>query len=412
MLTDYEKALRNGDHGREARQLMEIMLKVAEINQATDLIAVKHVMIGNTGMLSIAGETGINFLVRLAEAGIKFKIPTYTNVVSIDTEQWQKIGIPEAYARTQLKGVDAWRRMGAILSLSCMPLLCGAIPKCGDHVAYADSAPVIFGNSYFGARSNRESDLTCLAAAICGRIPAFGYHLDESRPGQVLVKVTAELKEEADYDALGYHVGKIVQDKVPVFKNVNPDVTTQSLIQLGSALAAAGAVALFHCFDITPEIKQNPYRYGEQGITEEIEVTDDDIRGAYIELNTTTEPGIDLVFIGCPHFTIEKLKRIAETLAGKQVNRDTEVWLAVAKTVKELATRMGVVETIERSGARVLSDCCAVVVPTATLGYRNVATDSAKARIYMSDFGFNVRFGTTDQCLAAAIKGYWEDNNG
>jgi len=411
MLTDYEKALLNGDHGQEARQLMEITMKVAEINEAADLVKVKHVMIGNTGMLSIAGETGINFLMRLAEAGIKFRVPTYTNVVSIDTEQWQEIGIPEEYARTQLKGIDAWRKMGAILSLSCMPMLCGAIPKCGDHVAYADSAPVIFGNSYFGARSNRESDLTCLAAAICGRIPNFGYHLDENRLGQVLVDVRAKLKDESDYDALGYHIGKMVKDKVPVFKNIDQDVSTQALIQLGSALAAAGTVALFHCFDITPEIRQNPYLYGEKNITEEIEVTDEDIQGAYRELNTTSEPKIDLVFIGCPHFTIEKLTQIAEVLAGKQVSQDTEVWLAVPKVVKELAIRMDIVPTIERSGAKVLTDCCSVVLPTATLGYRNMATDSAKARIYMSDFGLNVRFGTTDRCLKAAISGYWEDDN-
>ena len=97
ILTDYEKALLNGDFGQEARQLMEITLKVAEINGAKDLVAVKHVMIGNTGMLSISGETGINFLTRLADAGIKFSIPTYTNVVSIDTRQWQELGIPEDY---------------------------------------------------------------------------------------------------------------------------------------------------------------------------------------------------------------------------------------------------------------------------------------------------------------------------
>ena len=138
---------------------------------------------------------------------------------------------------------------------------------------------------------------------------------------------------------------------------------------------------------------------------------DEDIRAAYRELNTTTEPKIDLVFIGCPHFTIEKLKHIADVLTDKQINKDIEVWLAVPRVVKDLATRMDIVPTIERSGARVLTDCCAVVVPTATLGYRSMATDSAKARIYMSDFGLNVRFGTTNQCLEAAIKGYWEVND-
>ena len=411
ILTDYEKALLNGDYGQEAKQLMEIMLKVAEIYEAAELVDVKHVMIGNTGMLSIAGETGINFLVRLADSGIKFKVPTFTNVVSIDVEQWQKMGIPEEYAKTQLKSVEAWRKMGAILCLSCMPHLCGAIPKYGDHVAYSDTAPVIFANSYFGARSNRESDLIALASAICGRIPSFGYHLDENRPGQVLVNIKAKLKEETDYDALGYYVGRIVKDKVPVFKNMDKEVSTQSLIQLGAALATTGTVALFHCLDITPEVKQNPYVYGEKNITEEIEVTDDDIRATYRELNTTTEPRIDLVYIGCPHCTIEKLKHIADWMSDRQVNKDTEVWISVPNVVRELAVRTGDIQRIERSGAKVLADTCAIVAPTAMLGYRSMATDSAKARVYMSDFGLNVRFGTTDQCLAAAIKGYWEVND-
>ena len=411
ILTDYEKALLKGDYGQEAKQLMEIMVKVAEINEAAELVDVKHVMIGNTGMLSIGGETGINFLVRLADCGIKFRVPTFTNVVSIDVEQWQKMGIPKEYAETQLKSVEAWRRMGAILCLSCMPHLCGAIPKYGDHVAYSDTAPVIFANSYFGAKSNRESDLIALASAICGRIPNFGYHLDENRLGQVLVNIKAKLKKDSDYDALGYYVGRIVKDKVPVFKNMDKEVSTQSLIQLGAALATSGTVALFHCLDITPEVKHNPYVYGEKNIAEEIEVTDDDIRATYRELNTTTDTKIDLVFIGCPHCTIEKLKHIADVLADRQVNKDTEVWISVPNVVRELATRTGDIQRIERSGAKVLADTCAVVAPTAMLGYRSMATDSAKAQAYMSDFGLNVRFGTTDQCLAAALKGYWEVND-
>ena len=408
VLTDYEKALLNGDYGPEAKQLMEIMLKVAELSGAEGLVKVKHVMVGNTGMMSIGGETGINFLVRLASSGIRFKVPTYTNVVSIDVAQWERIGIQEEYAKKQLEAVEAWQKMRAILCLSCMPHLCGAIPKVGDHVGYADSAPVIFANSYFGARSNRESDIIALAAAISGRIPCFGYHLDEYRPGQLLVNVKARLKEESDYDALGYHVGRIAKERVPVFKNLDGDVSTQALIQMGAAMAVTGTVALFHAFGITPEIRENPYLYGEKNITEEIEVTDEDIEDAYRELNTTADPAIDLVYIGCPHCTIEKLKHIADVLDGKRVSEDTELWITVSNVVRELAVRAGDVEKIERSGAKVLADTCGVVIPTPTLGYQKMATDSAKARVYMSDFGLHVRFGSTDQCLEAAVKGYWE----
>lgn len=410
VLTDYEKALLNGDHGPEAKQLMEIMLKVAEINEADGLVEVRHIMIGNTAMLSIGGKTGINFLERLADAGIRFRVPAFTNVVSMDINQWQKIGIPKEYAEAQLKGVEAWARLGAILSCSCMPFICGDIPKLGDHVAYADSAPVIFSNSYFGARGNRESDLICLGGAICGRIPNFGYHLDENRLGQILVDVKAEIRDESDYDVLGYHVGRIVKDKVPVLKNLDKNISTQAFIQLGAALAATGTVSLFHCLGITPEVRLNPYLYGEKNVTEKIEVTDEDMRNTYREMNTTTESKIDLVFIGCPHCTVEKVKHVADVLDGKKISKDVEVWISVPSVVRELALRAGDVQKIERTGAKVLSDTCAITVPAA-LRYQNMATDSGKAQVYMSDLGLNVRFGTVEQCLEAAVKGYWEVNN-
>ena len=78
--------------------------------------------------------------------------------------------------------------------------------------------------------------------------------------------------------------------------------------------------------------------------------------------------------------------------------------------MRELGLRTGDVQLIEQSGARVLSDCCAVTLPV-SLRYRNMATDSAKACLYMSDFGLNVRFGSTVQCLEAGIRGSWEEKS-
>ena len=125
-------------------------------------------------------------------------------------------------------------------------------------------------------------------------------------------------------------------------------------------------------------------------------------------MKTTTYPRLGLIDIGCPHCKIEKLKHIADVLDKRQISEGIEVWISVPNVVRELAVRTGDTQRIERSGARVLADTCAIVAPTYVLGYRSMATDSAKARVYMSDFGLNVRFGTTDQCLEAAIKGYWE----
>ena len=49
----------------------------------------------------------------------------------------------------------------------------------------ATPASVIYANSVLGARSNFEGGPSALAAALTGRTPRYGYHLDEAaaRPG-------------------------------------------------------------------------------------------------------------------------------------------------------------------------------------------------------------------------------------
>ncbi len=409
VLTNYEKKLLKGEYGQEAKQLLEILLKVAEINGVSEFAEVEHVMIGNTCMLSVAGETGINFLGKLANSGVKFKVPTYTNVVSMDLDGWQELGISNNYAETQFKGVEAWKKLGAILNCSCMPFFSGAMPKYGAHVAYADTATVIFANSYFGAKSNRESDMVCLASAVTGRVPNFGYHLDKTRKGQFLIEVNASLKNESDYGALGYYIGKFVKEKVPVFKSFNnPNVS--NLIQLGSSLASTGTTSLFHWVGVTPEIRQNPdYYLDESQIIETISVADKDLTDIYKQLNTLQHSQVDLVYIGCPHCDIEKIKHISSLLEGKRISDSVELWISAPSSVKHLASKSGDLQEIERAGGKILSDTCAVILPIKSYNFGNVVTDSAKAQVYLSDFGLNTAFGSIKQCLKAATSGRWDE---
>jgi predicted aconitase len=56
----------------------------------------------------------------------------------------------------------------------------------------------------------------------------------------------------------------------------------------------------------------------------------------------------------------------------------------------------------------VVADTCLVVAPVAGLGFRTMATNSAKMAVYApSHSGLSVRFGTMEQCLEAAVTGRW-----
>jgi predicted aconitase len=63
---------------------------------------------------------------------------------------------------------------------------------------------------------------------------------------------------------------------------------------------------------------------------------------------------------------------------------------------------------VEASGGRVVADMCAVVAPMQELGFRTLATPSAKGATYVpSHAGLQVRYGTVEQCVEAAVAGVW-----
>jgi predicted aconitase len=85
--------------------------------------------------------------------------------------------------------IEAFSRMGAVTTCTCTPYLAGNLPRFGEHLAWAESSAVCFANSVMGARSNREGGPSALAAALTGRTPAYGMHLDERRSPNVTVEV-------------------------------------------------------------------------------------------------------------------------------------------------------------------------------------------------------------------------------
>jgi predicted aconitase len=406
-LSDGEKAILAGDFGREAKKVLEIWLKVYEINGAEGYVEVDEVMLASTQNMSIGGVMGMEFLTALAEAGVKFKAKTITDPVSIDLEAWERLRIPADYAANQQRSVAALIKMGAVPTWTCTPYLAGSIPSYGRHLAYVETSCVIFANSFFGARTNREMDISALAAAITGRTPRYGMHLPANRAGSLLVTIETGLTSTSDYDALGNYIGKIAGSRIPIFKNMDKKVSPQALMQLGAALATTGAVTLFHAFDVTPDIIVDPHAYGVKNVGEEVVVTADLLKAAYKGMNTTADQNVDFVAVGCPHYTIDKIREIASYLDGKKVKAGVETWVCTSQTVRNLARRSGEIEKIEKTGAKVVIDTCMVLAPVKQMGFRTMATDSAKAQFYVSGFGIGVRFGDTKQCLEAAVTGQW-----
>jgi len=178
--------------------------------------------------------------------------------------------------------------------------------------------------------------------------------------------------------------------------------TRDALRLMGAALASSGAVALYHVEGVTPEARAIPYLCPGDAPC----LVVDSLDPTMAALNSPVQ-SIDLVAIGCPHASLDELDHLAERLRGKRLSAD--LWVTVARGVREQAEAMGLVETIEEAGGLVIADGCVVVAPMQELGYRSLATNSAKMASYArSHAGLKVRFGWLERCLAAAISGRWD----
>jgi hypothetical protein len=165
-------------------------------------------------------------------------------------------------------------------------------------------------------------------------------------------------------------------------------------------MAASGAVALYHVAGVTPEADQSDVLVPDHGT-----IVVDDLQPAYAALNSSARE-IDLVWFGCPHADLDELAQVVRLLGGRRVN--TALWVTMAREVRERANARGLVAAVETSGGRVVADMCAVVAPMRELGFRTLATPSAKGATYLpSHAGLLVRYGTVGQCVEAAVAGLW-----
>jgi len=371
-LTKEEERMLNGEYGEAVQQAMEILYALAKIYNAENMIPVSSAQIAGVSYATI-GDAGLEYLKEYARKGAKVRVPTFLNPAGMDLKQWKEMKVPEEFAKKQIEIMNAYVNMGIHPTATCTPYLIGIRPKKGEHVAWSESSAVCFANSVLGARTNREGGPSALAAAICGVTPNYGLHLDENRVCSVLFEVEAKLEKISDFGALGYYVGEVAKGKNPAFSGIKK-ATEDQLKSFGAAMAASGSVALYNIKNITPE-----YRVAEDA--EKITITEKELKETKEKLKDVEK--VELMTFGCPHASIEEIKRIAEKVKGKKLK--CELWICTARKTKEKADELGLTKIIESAGGRIVADTCMVVSPLYEMGYRKTSTNSAKSAKYLRD---------------------------
>ncbi len=195
-LTDYEQAMLAGDMGEPRRIALQQQLQVGRFFDAEDFVEVDqaHIM-GDTESL---GEAGVAFLERLAsfpENERQVMVPTITDPRGIDQCRYKLLKQREEWATLEQRAVDAMRKLGILMTDTCINYQTIQAPVFGQHLAFGDTGVVIYSNSVCGARSNFEGGPAALSAALTGRTPRYGYHLDRHRRGTHLFQIDFQPRE-------------------------------------------------------------------------------------------------------------------------------------------------------------------------------------------------------------------------
>ncbi|MDG6257603.1 MAG: aconitase X catalytic domain-containing protein [Methanomicrobiaceae archaeon] len=382
---DDEKIL-NGDYGETRQRMMEILVALGKVFGAEKLVPIASAQVSGASYKTI-GKWGLEWL-RSLDARVA--VPSVLNPIGMDREQWFEMGIDPSFAERQEEVLAAYRRLGIKLECTCTPYYI-TITGYGDHLAWSESSAVVYANSVIGARTNREGGPSALAAAIVGKTPFYGLHVVENREPQVSVMVegcdAARGLRTDHFGAIGYLAGKEVGNRIPFFSGIRPN--KDQLKSLGAAMAASGAVALFHVDKITPESRVFSF---DPGSLETITIETKDVEEVFSSIE------VDAVAVGCPHCSPAELERIAALLRGKTTTKPFFIFAARSVVRSNRET----VDAIEKSGARVYEDTCMVVSP-AMERYAAIMVDSGKALAYVPGMcGAAARIGTIEECVAEA----------
>ena len=134
-----------------------------------------------------------------------------------DPLHWQTLGVAKVDVFRNYQAREAFAvGTGVKILKTCTPYLAGNVPALGEHCAWMESSAVIYANSVLGARTNTEGRESTSAAMLTGKIPDWGLHRDEPRRGTHRVDVRVPVESVIDWGMLGYFIGEVVQEHIPV----------------------------------------------------------------------------------------------------------------------------------------------------------------------------------------------------
>lgn len=408
-LTHEEQEMLDGKRGGALREAIAYQLEVGKFWEAERFVPITnaHMM----GDIEVMGDAGLGYLKHACEQETRCSVPATTNARCMDFAFAAQLGQDSVEAEKEHQIISLMRKMNVVTTDTCINYQTVYQPHVGEHVAWGDTGTVIYANSVFGARTNFEGGPAALAAAVTGRTPEYGFHLDRHRKGTIGVRVEAQLKDLADWGAIGKIVGEKHQNyyAVPVFHGMQRVPVSDELKHLGCALASYGSMAMFHMVGVTPEAPTLEAAFGGNLPVDEIVIADADLEKVYAGYNLKDRSANLVVFSG-PQLSLFEIKDLSERFAGRKVHKGTQVFVTTAASVKESASRLGYLAVLEGAGVTVLEGVCFYILQNLSgmrvaNGWTNMISNSSKIVNIIGAHRFNTILRRTQVCVDIACTG-------
>jgi predicted aconitase/predicted aconitase with swiveling domain len=405
-LTSRDVAVLNGAMGKATQVAMRVTARMAEIQGATELIDISQVHIDGC---IYTGPTSLEFATRMRDWGGKVTVPTTLNSISVDQMRWREQGVAPTVAEPASELGETYASMGARKTFTCAPYQLQSAPKLGDQVVWAESNAVVYANSVLGARTAKYPDYLDLCIALTGRAPLTGAHISDNRRASIVVNVSSfNALDDMVYPLLGYHVGKLVGDEIPILiglENWNP--FPDDLKAFGAGFATTSSSPMFHIAGVTPEAMNLESVLGSE-ITGKYDVCPNDLLEIWDSLNNKATTGIELVAFGNPHFSFDECGKLASLCENKTRHSGVQVLVTCSRATFERASNAKLVEKLSDFGIQFVTDACwcTLAEPVIPKSVKTIITNSAKFAHYGPGLtGKALRLGSLADCVQAACDG-------
>lgn len=406
-LSETDSALLAGRYGKAMQVAMRIISRISQVQGASRLIDVTQ---AHVDACIYTGPASLKFAERMKDWGGRVSVPTTLNAISVDQKRWRAQGIEESLGAPADTLANIYIEMGAQPTFTCAPYLLGQ-PKFGANVAWSESNAVVFANSVLGARTIKYPDFLDVAVAMTGRAPLAGPYVDEHRkPGVIIEVPTFDGADDAFFPLLGYTVGAIAGSRIPLVAGLKKNLMSlDDLKAFGAAFATMSSAPMFHIVGVTPEVPAILKLMESSAESIDSVVLDRSrLASEWSELNSATQADVDLVSLGNPHFSLTEIRKLSSLCRDRTKSDSVTLVVATNRVVYESAMREGLIDQLERFGARFVTDTCWCMITEPVIPPRTqtIMTNSGKYAHYGPGLtGRSFHFGSLAACVDAACTG-------